>query len=289
MNQHRNNTPQSVRSIFMSDQHLGFRFSRAEACLHCLRRYQTENLYLVGDFLDGWRLARNWYWPDAYTELVDHILEMIDRGTQVFYTHGNHDDFLRKPHPAVHGVRITDELIHTTADGRKLLVTHGDLFDSVEKRFHRLSRFGSSVYDLLTQFNFLTNRVLEKAGIGEFNYCFAAKRWSKKIVGAVGGFESILTEHARSQGCDGVICGHIHRPELRQSGDGFIYCNSGDWVEHQSIVIEQIDGSLQLIDNGQTRSRVAGRVIPSAVSPPKTVGVITEASGLSESPEHVSL
>ena len=263
-----------VRSIFISDQHLGFRFSRAADCLQFLREYQAERLYLVGDFLDGWRLNRNWYWPPVYNELVDHILQMIRCGTQVFYSPGNHDEFLRKPHPAVHGVIVADEFFHQTADGRRLLVTHGDLFDSVEKSYHRLSRFGSTVYDGLTRVNFLTNQVLNKAGLNDFNYCFAAKRWSKKIVGAVGGLETVLTNYARNQACDGVICGHIHRPELRESTiDQFIYCNTGDWVENQSAVVETFDGSLVLINHGQQISMINGRPPSNESSEPREIQI----------------
>lgn len=242
---------QRVRSIFISDQHLGFKFSRAEACLQFLRQYQPERLYLVGDFLDGWRLQNRWYWPPIYDQLVDHILQMIQGGTQVFYTPGNHDDFLRNPHPAIDGVQIADEFFHPLVDGGRLLVTHGDLFDSVEKKYHRLSRFGSSIYDNITQVNFLTNKLMIRAGLNELNYCFAVKRWSKQIVGAVGGFETVLTEYALQQNCQGVICGHIHRPTLKQSAGGsFIYCNTGDWVENQSAVIETFHGELILENRG---------------------------------------
>ena len=240
-----------VRSIFISDQHLGFKFSRAEACLKFLSPYQPSKLYLVGDFLDGWRLQNRWYWPSVYDQLIDHILRLIDHGTEVFYTPGNHDDFLRNAHPSIAGVEIADEFFHQLADGRRLLVTHGDLFDSVEKKYHRLSRFGSSIYDNITQVNFLTNKLISRAGFKEINYCFAVKRWSKQIVGAVGGFETVLTEYAHKQNCQGVICGHIHRPTLKQNAsNAFIYCNTGDWVENQSAVIESLQGELTLVNRG---------------------------------------
>jgi UDP-2,3-diacylglucosamine pyrophosphatase LpxH len=251
--------PTDVRSIFISDQHLGFRFSRAAECLQFLRRYRTERLYLVGDFLDGWRLTRRWHWPEVYDRIIDHVLDAIDQGTRVYYTPGNHDDFLRQPHPAIDGVQVADEFIHGTPDGRRLLVTHGDLFDSVEKKFHRISRFGSSVYDGVTNVNYVTNRLLGAIGIGEFNYCFAAKRLSKVMVGAVAGFQSVLTGHARERGCHGVICGHIHRPTLEECGeDRFIYCNTGDWVENQSAVVELLDGSLVLVNRGQQLAMIEG-------------------------------
>ncbi len=257
MDDQANDAIETVRTIFISDQHLGFRFSRAEACLNFLRSYRSERLYLVGDFLDGWRLKNHWHWPPVYNELVDHILGMIGSGTQVFYTPGNHDDFLRRPHPAVNGVEVADEFIHELLDGSRLLITHGDLFDSVEKKHHRLSRFGSTVYDGVTRVNFFTNKMMTTVGLREFNYCFAAKRLSKRIVGAVGGFESTLTQHARHRQCRGVVCGHIHRPTLKQSKkDSFIYCNTGDWVENRSAVIETLTGDLVLKNHGQDMASI---------------------------------
>ncbi len=247
-----------VRSIFFSDLHLGFRFSRAADCLQFLRGYQTDNLFLVGDFLDGWRLARNWYWPDVYDQLIDHILHWSEAGTRILYTPGNHDEFLRLPQPAIPGVEFADEFVHETADGRRLLVTHGDLFDSVEKKFHRTSQLGSRIYDGLARCNFITNRMLGYAGIGELNYCFGIKRLSKKLVGAVGHFDQVLSDHAKSRQCDGVICGHIHRPAIRENGD-FVYLNSGDWVENQSAIVEHLDGRIELINKGRPAATLSPR------------------------------
>ncbi len=248
---------EKVRTLFVSDQHLGFRYSRAGGCLQFLKQYEFETLYLVGDFLDGWRLKRAWFWPEAYTELLQHLLQLVDSGVRIRYTPGNHDDFLRQGHPSIEGVEIQNEFIHVTADDRQLLITHGDLFDAVEKKHHRFSQFGSSMYDLLARLNLSTNRLLKSIGLGEFNYCFTAKKISKRIVGAVGGYQSTLTEHAKNNGCHGVICGHIHRPALSYDESGFLYGNSGDWVEHQSGIIEHLDGTLVLVDRQKELARVA--------------------------------
>ncbi len=250
-----------VRSLFFSDLHLGFRFSRSTEFLSMLRDYEMQYLYLAGDFLDGWRLAQNWYWPPLYNEIVDHILELARSGVQIFYTPGNHDEFLRQPHPAIDGIRVADEFFHTTADGRRLLVTHGDLFDSVEKRFHRTSRLGSRIYDSLMWTNYGTNQLLGRLGMGELNYCFAVKRWSKRMVGAIGSIQHVLIAHARELDCAGVVCGHIHLPEILIT-DGIAWCNTGDWVEHQSMIVEQTDGTLQLLDQG----RVINQWLPQSPS-----------------------
>ncbi len=264
-----------VRSLFFSDLHLGFRFSRSAGFLDALRSYEMQHLYIVGDFLDGWRLAQNWYWPACYDEIVDHILQLLRSGVQVYYTPGNHDDFLRQPHPAVDGVNVADEFFHTTTDGRRLLVTHGDLFDSVEKQFHRTSRLGSRIYDSFMWTNYGTNQVLGRLGMGEFNYCFAIKRWSKRIVGAIGSMQSVLTGHAQQLSCDGVVCGHIHRPQL-QIKNGFAWCNTGDWVEHQSLIVEQLDGTLQLLDKGQLIDQWTARGQPESTRPSQQLQTTTD-------------
>ncbi|MGI9519917.1 MAG: UDP-2,3-diacylglucosamine diphosphatase [Pirellulaceae bacterium] len=251
-------TVKQVRSLFISDLHLGFRFSRAEACLEFLRQYRVENLFLVGDFLDGWRLRRSWYWPPVYDQLIDHVLQQSAMGTLIRYTPGNHDEFLRGPRPEIPGVEFSDEFVHELVDGRRLLVTHGDLFDAVEKKFHRTSQFGSQVYDGLARCNFFTNRILRRIGLGECNYCFAVKRLSKKITGAVGHFDQVLSDHARQQGCDAVICGHIHRPAIVENED-FAYLNTGDWVEHQSAIVEHVDGRMELVENGKCVKELSPR------------------------------
>lgn len=239
-----------VRSLFVSDLHLGFRHARAGQFLDMLRAWPAENLYLVGDLLDGWRLARHWYWPTVYDEVVDHVLKLAASGVRVYYTPGNHDEFLRGPHPAIDGIVVADELIHTTADGRRLLVTHGDLFDSVEKRFHFISQVGSRAYDVLMAINQETNRLLSVAGVPELNYCFAIKRWSKSIVGSAAKIPNAAARAARDQGCQGVIFGHLHRPSMNIS-DGFAVCNTGDWVENQSLIVEHRDGRLELVNRGK--------------------------------------
>ncbi len=259
MNQSERHSHFQVRSVFVSDLHLGFRFARAQALLGFLQQYQPESLYLVGDFLDGWRLNRRWYWPAIYNELVDQILKLVSNGTRIFYTPGNHDAFLRGQIPSIGGIEIADHFIHQTADGRRLCVTHGDLFDSVEGRLHRLSQIGGRLYDGLTWINFHTNHLLDRFGARERNYSFWLKRTSKRLVRAVSDFESLITDFAKSHQCEGVICGHIHLPCLI-TNDEFVYCNTGDWVEHKSGLVELFDGTLRLINDGETIGQLAPQV-----------------------------
>jgi UDP-2,3-diacylglucosamine pyrophosphatase LpxH len=249
----------SVRSLFVSDLHLGFRHAQAGPFLDWLQQFSTESLYLVGDFLDGWRLSRNWYWPRIYDEIMDHILRLADRGVRICYTPGNHDEFLRDPHPSIDRIVITDEFTHTMADGRRFLVTHGDLFDSVEKRFHAISQAGSQVYDLLMSLNRGTNRVTTAMGAGNINYCFAVKRWSKSLIGSASSIPAAVRKQAIGLGCDGAIFGHLHHPAISVD-EGFAVCNTGDWVENQSAIIEQLDGTLELVNHGRRIARLTPNI-----------------------------
>ncbi|HMO14812.1 MAG TPA: UDP-2,3-diacylglucosamine diphosphatase [Pirellulaceae bacterium] len=255
-----------IRSVFISDSHLGFRYSKAEELYGFLCACQPDFLYLVGDFLDGWRLKANWYWPETYTKIMERILQLAQDGTKVFYTPGNHDDFLRGNIPLIPPIEIADEFVHTMADGRQFYVTHGDLFDSVERNSKWLSGFGTSVYDLIMWSNKRSNSVLKRLQIREFNYAHGLKRLSKKTVSMISGYKTKLTQHAKNIDCVGVICGHNHFPKISKR-KGIIYANSGDWVEHSSALVELIDGSLVLINRGQIIDRLDSNSIRRARKP----------------------
>jgi UDP-2,3-diacylglucosamine pyrophosphatase LpxH len=240
----------AVRSIFISDAHLGFRYTRADALLEFLSRHQPEHLFLVGDLIDGWRLRVRWFWPGVYSRIAERVQEMARHGTRVYYTPGNHDDFLRLDLPRPDWVKIADHFVHEAADGRRYLVTHGDLFDPVERRLRWLSAIGTRAYNGLMWLNQQLNRFRRRIGWRDWNFCFALKRVSKRMVGAFGRFERLLVAHARGLECDGVICGHVHFPQI-SSREDVLYCNTGDWVEHASALVELDDGSLQLVDRGR--------------------------------------
>ncbi len=244
-----------VRSVFISDAHLGFRYSKSDELLSFLNTYHPEYLYLVGDFLDGWRLKANWYWPDVYSKIIDRILNMVSGGTKVFYTPGNHDDFLRGPIPAVYPIEIADQFIHTTVDGQKFCVTHGDLFDTVENNSKWLSGFGTSIYDFIMWSNKRSNRLLKRCQIREINYAYGLKRLSKRTVNLLSRNKSKLVRHAKQADCIGVICGHNHFPAITRKR-GVIYANTGDWVEHTSALVELNDGTMVLLDQGKIIDRI---------------------------------
>lgn len=239
-----------IRSIFISDTHLGCRYAHAEALLAFLHRHQPEFLYLVGDIIDGWRLKRSWFWQPVYNRIFQRLLHMSSAGTRVRYTPGNHDSFMRpfmRDFGHVLGfVEIRDEFQHVAADGRRYVVMHGDQFDNVEIRAQWLSVIGAFAYDALVWVNCLVNRVRKIAGLTHYPYSAKVKQSVKQAVTFLSNFERSLSEHARQRRCQGIICGHVHTPVISDQ-HGIVYCNTGDWVEHCSALVEYDDGHLELI------------------------------------------
>lgn len=237
---------QRVRSVFVSDLHLGCPYANASALLTFLRQHEPDYLYLVGDIIDGWRLRRGWYWSDSYSFLVRHILGLVKRGTIVRYCPGNHDEFLRHFIDHFGSVQIADEFVHRTADGERLLVMHGDQFDAVVRHARWLAYIGDVSYDLLLVLNRWFNLARRWLGFGYWSLSAAAKRQVKKATSFVAQFEDVITRHAALRQCSGVICGHIHTPRITQL-NGVRYYNTGDWVESCTALVEYEDGSLELL------------------------------------------
>ena len=244
----------AVRSIFISDCHLGQKLSRGDELLAFLRAMEPENLYLVGDFIDTWCLRWNWYWPPSYTGIFERLMELRSRGTRIFYTPGNHDAVLRRPLPKFPGIEIADQFIHQLVDRRQFLVIHGDLLDSIEHRWKWLSRIGSFFFNRVIDLNLATNFVLRKIGFRPIFFSFWIKRSSKRLLGAFGRFQRKLILTAVNRGLDGIICGHVHWPLMINDG-GILYINTGDWLENASALIEHCDGSLELWNHGRVLER----------------------------------
>lgn len=241
---------ETVRSIFVSDLHLGCRYAQIDPLLEFLKEHQPKFLYLVGDIVDGWRLKRRWYWPRTYNRFVKRIIKLVKKGTRVYYNPGNHDDFLRDFVDNIGGVEIVDEVIHHTADGRKLLVMHGDQFDTAVRNARWLSMLGDVGYDFLLVVNRHYNSVTRKLGFRYWSLSAAIKRQVKRATSFIGDFENIITRYAKSKGCVGVICGHIHTPIVAER-NGIAYYNTGDWVESCTALVEYSDGRMELLHRSQ--------------------------------------
>jgi UDP-2,3-diacylglucosamine pyrophosphatase LpxH len=246
-----------VESLFLSDIHLGCRFSRSREVFEFLGRYEPANLFLVGDIVDGWKLRRSFAWNDTCSFVVRRVLGMLKRGTRVHYATGNHDEFLRAWSPQTFGnVELADQFIHVTRDGRRLLVIHGDLFDQVTKHARWIYRLGDRAYTVALHANALTNSVRRRLGYPHWSLSAALKGRVKTAVNFINDFERFVARYTRDQGCTGVVCGHIHVPAIRQL-EGVEYYNCGDWVEHCTAIVEHLDGRLELVRHHA--AAVAGR------------------------------
>ena len=236
------------RSLWISDVHLGTPGCRAHALLDFLRRTECETLFLVGDIVDGWQLRRNWFWPQAHNDVVQKLLRKVRKGTRVIFIPGNHDEFARR-YLGHHfgGIEVVEDWIHRTADGRLLWVTHGDLFDGVVQCAKWLAHLGDRLYEFTLRLNRHLNSLRARMGLPYWSLSGYLKQKVKRAVAYVGEFETAVAREARRRGVDGVVCGHIHRAELREI-DGIVYANDGDWVESLTSLVEHADGRLEIVD-----------------------------------------
>jgi UDP-2,3-diacylglucosamine pyrophosphatase LpxH len=255
--------PLRVRTVFISDIHLGFKGCSADLLLDFLHHVEMDCLFLVGDIIDVWSMQKSMYWPQAHNNVLRTILGKAKRGTKVIFVPGNHDEVFREFDGAVFGnLEIHREYIHQGADGRRMLVLHGDEFDSVVKCSPWLAKLGSNIYDVLLAANPYINWVRRKFDLPHWSLSSYLKNKAKTAVQYIGSFEDAVAQAARKRGVDTVVCGHIHRAEMRDI-NGILYCNDGDWVESCTSLIEDMNGQLRLIDWPKVREQV--RVAPVAL------------------------
>lgn len=254
------------RSVFISDLHLGASGARAEDAAAFLKRIECDTLYLVGDIIDMWRLKRRWFWPEANNRVVRRILKLAKRGTRVVYIPGNHDRAARRyAGLSFGGVEIALHAVHTTADGRKLFITHGDQFDLVIRHAKLLSALGAWGYDWLIRINAHYNVVRRLLGLEYWSLSQYVKLRVKSACTHISKFEEALITEAEHKGHAGVVCGHIHKAEIRQGK--ITYYNCGDWVESCSALVEHDDGTLALLDGLEFLSPSENLSAPSLESP----------------------
>jgi UDP-2,3-diacylglucosamine pyrophosphatase LpxH len=237
-----------LRTVWISDLHLGTPGCQAGALLHFLKHVECETLFLVGDIIDGWQLRRSWYWPQAHNDVVQKLLRTARKGTRVIFVPGNHDEFARRY--ALHnfgGIDVVEDWIHVTADGRRLWITHGDLFDGVIQCARWLAHLGDRAYQLTLKINRWLNAVRARLGLPYWSLSGVLKHKVKRAVSYIGEFETAVAREAKKRGVQGVVCGHIHHAELREI-DGVLYANDGDWVESLTALVEHADGRLEVID-----------------------------------------
>jgi UDP-2,3-diacylglucosamine pyrophosphatase LpxH len=238
----------AFRTIWISDTHLGTSGCQAELLLDLLKSTDCETLYLVGDIIDGWQLRKGWYWPPRHNDVVRCVLKKAKHGTRVVYIPGNHDEAFRDYVGLnLGGIELLPETIHETADGRRLLILHGDEFDGVVLYARWLAFLGDSAYTLLLKLNGLLNRVRKLRGLPYYSLSAKIKKRVKNAVQFISSFEQAVAHAAVERGADGVVCGHIHTAEIREIGD-VTYYNDGDWVESCTALVEHPDGRMEILD-----------------------------------------
>lgn len=236
-----------VRTLFISDVHLGTRGCQADALLSFLKAHEAEQIYLIGDIIDGWRLKASWHWPQLHNDVVQKLLRQARKGVRLVYVPGNHDEFLRD-YTGSHfgGVEVVEEAIHVTADGRRILILHGDKFDEVVRNMKWLALLGDSAYDFAIFLNRPISWVRRRMGLPYWSFSAYAKSKVKQAVSFISAFEHAVVLDALRYNVNGVVCGHIHQPAMRRLGD-IDYYNTGDWVESCTAIIETMDGVFELV------------------------------------------
>lgn len=240
----------NYKSIFISDVHLGTRGCQADALCVFLKTHTSENLFLVGDIIDGWRLKRRWYFPQSHANVIRRILTAAKRGTNVEYILGNHDEAGRKFlnfDISFGNIKISDRQDYMGLDGKRYLVIHGDFFDTLMHDKKWLMHIGDTLYDTMIWVNIQFNRVRNILGMEYWSLSKYLKQNTKQALNFINRYEEHLADYCKENGYDGIICGHIHHAEIKEI-NGVTYMNDGDWVESGTALVEHMDGRWEIIN-----------------------------------------
>jgi len=254
-------TDLSVRSLFISDLHMGCQQANLAPVLKLLNCPPPKYLYLAGDFIDGWRLRRRWRWNRTESQVVRRLLELGRAGTKIRYTPGNHDEFFRGFMEDFGIFKVADEFVHLTANGQYVLVLHGDRFDRIEQKAKWLARIGCAFDDVIIRLNQWLTRGKQLLGMPASRLNVFVKQRVTRAFRSLQEFEEQAVHYTRTRGCDSVVCGHTHDPKIAQHG-GITYCNSGDWTENHTAIIEHENGVLELICSSDVLPVVAEKPVP---------------------------
>jgi UDP-2,3-diacylglucosamine pyrophosphatase LpxH len=248
-----------VESIFISDVHLGQGGCRAEELLDFLTETEARNIFVIGDLVDFWAMRRSLCWPQSHQDVLRTLVERANNGVRVVYIPGNHDEAAREfAGMTVCGVEVRRQLVHRTGDGRRMLLIHGDEVDS-SVRYGRLRvRIGAASYSVALSLDRVVLHLRRMLGLAEWSFTGWLKRSVHSARAYIALFEEAAAAAARRAGCDGVICGHIHQPAIREI-DGVLYCNDGDWVENGTSLVEAASGRLSLVRWSEARARAGAQ------------------------------
>jgi UDP-2,3-diacylglucosamine pyrophosphatase LpxH len=235
------------RSVFISDIHLATNSCKSNILLNFLKNIKTEYLFLVGDVIDIWKIQKGWTWTNEHNEIIRRLLKMSNKGTKISYIIGNHDDFFRNLDINNFGnIKLKKYDIHYLKDGRKCFIIHGDQFDHITSCYKKIAMLGGYIYDFLVYINSAYNKIRFLLGFKYWSLSNYIKVKAKKTTNILENFENITYKIAKQEKCNVIICGHIHLPTIKVF-DNITYCNCGDWIENCSAIVENMDGSLEII------------------------------------------
>jgi len=250
------------RAIWLSDIHLGCKDCKADFLLHFLKKNKAPTIYLVGDIIDFWALSRKVHWPKSHNKVLNYLLKMSQKGVEVIYLPGNHDEIM-KPYEDLlfASVQVQQEHIHETLNGKRILMLHGDKFDGLVcfGKFH--AKLGDVLYDFLLFLNRVNHWTRQRFGLPYWSLATYIKTKVKKANEAIARYKNAAIDEAKRQGTDGIVCGHIHHPQLLIERD-VIYCNDGDWIENCTCLVETEEGELQLLKwlDGQNDTQIISQI-----------------------------
>ncbi len=236
------------RTVWISDTHLGMPCTNTEQLLDLLNRVECKYLFLVGDIVDFWAMKKRMHWPEEHNQVLLKILAIAKESkTEVFYVPGNHDEIMRQYNGMNLGnVSMENEFVHVTVDGKKILIQHGDQYDSIVSLSKTLSLVGSLIYVKLLQLNGVINWFRKKLNLDYWSLSRSIKYRFKRAVKYMSDYEKVVVGQVKSRDFDGIVCGHIHHADVRTI-DGCLYHNCGDWVESCTMLVERPDGDINLV------------------------------------------
>ena len=238
----------SYKTVFISDIHLGTKMSQADELLNFMKTFECDKIYLVGDIVDCWAMSKKTIWSQYHNDVVQKLLKRARKGTEIIYIPGNHDEVMRGYCDNEFGhIIIAQEAIHIGVNGKLYLVTHGDQFDIVMRNAKWLAHLGSWAYDVSISMSIMLNKVRSLFGMSQWSLSAYLKNTVKESVNFIGDYEETLTKYVKNKGLNGIICGHIHHANIRDI-DGVTYMNCGDWVESCTALVENHDGTFEIIN-----------------------------------------
>lgn len=237
----------SYKTIFISDIHLGTKMSQADQLLEFLKTVEAEKIYLVGDIIDCWAMSKKKIWSQFHSDVIQKLLRRARKGVEIIYIPGNHDELMREYCDAEFGhILLVKESIHVGVNGKLYLITHGDQFDIVMRNNKWLAHLGSWAYDVSIDLSGVVNKIRRMIGLPHWSLSAYLKYKVKESVNFIGDYEETLSKYVKSKKLDGIVCGHIHHANIRDI-DGITYMNCGDWVESCTALVENYDGTFEII------------------------------------------